>query len=45
MANPFVEKDIREFVHSRLISSHLMKHWKYLLEEIEDYLVDGAKGM
>jgi Cdc6-like AAA superfamily ATPase len=45
MANPLVEKDIREFVRSRLRSSDLMKRWQYLLEEIEDYLVDGAKGM
>jgi hypothetical protein len=45
MSNPLVEKDIRLFVHSRLLSSPLGRRFQNLLNEIEDALVTGAWGM
>lgn len=44
MSNPSVERDIREFVKSKL-SSRRMKRWEHLLGQIEDVLVAGAQGM
>ena len=45
MSNPLVEKDIRLFVHSRLLSSPLVRRFKHLLNQIEDVLVTKSQGM
>lgn len=45
MSNPLVEKDIRLFVHSRLLSSSLVRRFKHLLAHIEDLLVTKSQGM
>lgn len=45
MSNPSVDADIRRFVRSRLASSHRLRRWHHLLEEIEHVLVTKAKGM
>ncbi len=45
MSNPLVEKDIRLFVHSRLLSSPLVRRFKHLLNQIEDVLVTKAQGI
>jgi hypothetical protein len=45
MSNSLVEKDIRLFVHSRLLSSPLARRFKHLLNQIEDVLATRAQGM
>ena len=46
MANPYVEKDIRAYVHSCLKSNPKFERWPgALLEEVENKLSSGAKGM
>jgi hypothetical protein len=42
MSNSLVEKDIRRFVHSRLLSSPLVRRFKHLLNQIEDVLATRA---
>ncbi|KAH7165318.1 vegetative incompatibility protein het-e-1 [Dactylonectria macrodidyma] len=45
MSNSLVERDIREFVRTKLASSHLMRRWSNIWDDIEDSLVAGARGM
>jgi len=45
MSNPLVEKDIRLFVHSRLLSGPLVRRFKHLLNQIEDILATKSQGM
>lgn len=45
MSNPLVERDIRLFVHSRLLSSPRIRRFQHLLNHIEDVLITGAQGM
>jgi hypothetical protein len=45
MSNSLVEKDIKLFVHSRLLSGPLVRRFKHLLNQIEGVLVTGAQGM
>jgi hypothetical protein len=45
MSNSLVEKDIRLFVHSRLLSSPLVRRFKHLLNQIEDILATKSQGM
>lgn len=45
MFNSLVEKDIRFFVHSRLLSSPLARRFQHLLKPIEDAVATGAQGM
>jgi Cdc6-like AAA superfamily ATPase len=46
MSNPLVEDDIRLQVRSTLHSHPKFKHWpEHLLNEVEDTVSEGAKGM
>ena len=46
MSNPLVDEDIRTYVNTQLQTNNRFKRWPLpLLKEIEDALVEGAKGM
>ena len=46
MNNPFVEQDIRNYVHSNLETNPRFGHWpRDLLHEVEESITTGAGGM
>lgn len=45
MSNQFVLQDIRVVVHRWITTSHRMKRWQDMWEEIENKLCEGAQGM
>jgi hypothetical protein len=46
MSNPLVDEDIRTYVNTQLQTNNRFMRWSLpLLKEIEDDLVEGAKGM
>lgn len=46
LSNPFVEQDIRQYVHSTLQSSPYFQKWpRDLLNEVEESVALGASGM